>query len=185
VYDQEPQPADQVRRYQHADDVAIIPYRVGASVDEAVRADAVTTAGLFQAGEATVNALSLTHEDRVLLASPLSEKLGFGCAVYGALLGDAKLITVNRSFNAEEVLDAISKQRPTTLVATAEQVEVLAAAAAADAASDSPRFVTSSVTKGLVGVSSLGESVASFGSASLLPVDTEAMFSADVPLKLV
>eukprot|EP01138_Halocafeteria_seosinensis_P015722 gb/GECG01016043.1/.p1 GENE.gb/GECG01016043.1/~~gb/GECG01016043.1/.p1 ORF type:complete len:423 (+),score=46.79 gb/GECG01016043.1/:1-1269(+) len=184
VYDPDPHPVDQIRKFHHEDDVVLIPYRLSGSSSSALeRCDPLTFKNLLEAGRAANEAVSLDTEDRVLSTAPTWEKLGIAAGVYGPFEKGAKIVQSNRKFEALEVLDTIDKQRPTCVVMTSRQLEELQTAAKAESKQN---VVLSSVKKGLIDTRPTNGKMPShpFKGADLKAVDTNAMFSESVPLKL-
>ena len=84
-------------------------------------------------GSAAAASLSLTSRDTLLSTVPLHTSLGFSAGVLAPLLSGSRVLWPSRSFNAAEVLECATVQRPTkVLLANAGEAAALGAALAAD-----------------------------------------------------
>ena len=165
-YDMDPNPADTVRQWLHADDVVLQPYV--RSSQGLVKQDAVTGAGALATAEALTSVLGLSPADRLLLLVDPSTKVGLGTLV-ACLQNHVKIVTAGRGFSASVVEDALDKQRPTHIVCTEEQ--------AAELGSSTPFALRGGVVVGS------GKNM-EIGGVALTGVDDAATAASGVSLKV-
>ena len=117
--------------YTH-DDIAVAQSRISKD-DTAYHygSQVVTGAHVLGTSTAAAKALALTSSDALVLTAPLTSHFGLAAGALAANLSNAKLVLPSKVFDARKTLQAIQDQRASVLVATASQVQELAAAAAA------------------------------------------------------
>lgn len=167
-YDMDPNPADSVRPWLHADDTVLIPF---ASISGIItQQDAVSGANALATAAAVAQELGLQPADRVLFLASPNTKVGLG-ALLACVQQHAKIATVGRTFKVADAADAFEKQRPTHVVCTAEQLALLEGAG----------ISKHSLRGGLV---LNGQGKPSLAGVSLAPVDCAATAAGSVALKL-
>lgn len=171
VYNPLPNPVEQVRPYLSEDAPVFVSYRAAAG-GGAVKGSAYSTKDAFGMARAAGRSLGLTASDTVIVTAPIHTGVSLFGGVLGAITHNAKVCLVNRAFNADEVLDAMTKQRATVLVATSEQLQALTEGFKADAAKSLPKYNLSFLRTGLIDTSYGGKGSLSISSASLLAVDS-------------
>lgn len=80
-------------------------------------------AGALELAQRGAKALGLTAQDVVLVTAPMHASATMLGVCLGALQAGAKLLLPGRSFDAFQVCSAITRQRPTVLVCTPEQLD--------------------------------------------------------------
>lgn len=145
AYSPNPSPLPEVRRLISADWPLFTAIRsasgaaaAGGSTWEAGKTlstnDAVAFAKRFN------KALNVDADSTVLITAPMHTALATCGAMMGAMVSGGKVVLVSREFDAKATLETLTKQRVTTLLATADQLVQLEAALKEDAVSAAPKY---------------------------------------------